>query len=239
MNTNYSFRSYAIVLIGLLLIIAEGCKKNDEVSVEHATGVVSDNDGNVYKTVKIGSQWWMAENLRVKKYRNGDSIHLAKTNVEWQDTVASYCIYDSLASGLLYNWYAISDARSIVPIGWHIPTDDEWKTLEQNLGMAKAEVDKVNWRGTHEGEKLKVESPKGWKVYGNVWSTNETGFTALPGGCRLFNGVLGDQGVGFWWTMSQNQSGMIWYRYLDYKNANVFRFNGAKTYGFNVRCVKD
>ena len=88
----------------------------------------------------------------------------------------------------------------------------------------------------------KIEAPKGWTKYSNIWGTNESGFTALAGSCRLFNGTFGDPGLfstGFWWTAASYPGNQAWYRYLDYKNANVFRSHTQKNYGFSIRCVKD
>ena len=167
----------------------------------------------------------------------------------WANTKkGSYCKYfndDNNAAiyGLLYNWYAVADTGNIAPIGWHIPTDDEWKELEKHLGMSQTDADKVNWRGSDEGDKMKIHAPYGWTRYGSIWATNESGFTALAGSCRLFNGIWGDPGTfatGFWWSASQHTSNnQAWYRYLDYKKSNVFRYYGSKNYGMSVRCVKD
>ena len=119
---------------------------------------VKDIDGNSYKTVKIGEQIWMAENLKVNRYRNGDKIPTGYTRKDWyelktgaytfnDDNPANFGIY-----GNLYNWYAVDDHRGLSPEGWHIPTDDEWRKLEQYLGM-KIEI--MPWfRGSDEGSKL-------------------------------------------------------------------------------------
>jgi uncharacterized protein (TIGR02145 family) len=214
------------------------------------TSTMSDRDGNVYKTVKIGNQWWMAENLLVKTYRNGDSIHFVPSAVDWQNTTAACCINSSIAFGLLYNGYAVVDSRNIAPEGWHIASDEEWKTLEMNLGMAKLSADSITWRGTSEADKMKKEklvAGNGGNDWYNsddvftVWPNNESGFTALPGGCRIFNGNPGSPGAQFtayFWSSTLN-NGELWYRNLDYRKSKVFRFYVEKRYGFSVRCVKD
>lgn len=237
------FHTY--IIAGLLLIIfTNSCKEEIETLPAFETGQVTDIDNNIYKTVKIGKQWWMAENLKVKKYRNGNAIPQAQSDIVWKDIAAAYCIYynNANAPGLLYNWYAINDTNNIAPEGWHIPSDEEWKELEMYLGMSPNDADKSCWRGTHEGEKLKIEGTQGWTRFGNVWPTNVSGFTALAGGCRLFNGIWADPGLfstGFWWSSTEHQGAEAWYRYLDYKNPDVFRSHVSKAYGFNVRCVKD
>jgi hypothetical protein len=105
---------------------------NNVISGE--TGTMSDYDGNIYRTIKIGTQWWMAENLRVTRYRNGNAVPKITDNSAWTTlTSGAYCTYNSDETkaaifGRLYNWYAVSDARGLAPAGWHVPSDAEWKT---------------------------------------------------------------------------------------------------------------
>lgn len=234
--------SVVLLAISILLLLNTGCKKETVTNPE--TGTVTDNEGNVYKTIKIGTQVWMAENLKTTTYNDGTPVQLidGDTALWRKDTTGAYCVG---AYGMLYNWYAINaTSHQITPSGWHIPTDAEWKTLEQYIGMSADDADKINWRGTHEGEKLKMTGVDNWILHDNVWATNESGFSALAGNCRLFNGKggepIGSGYMGFWWSISENTgNNQAWYRYLDYKNANVFRFYGPKTYGFSVRCIKD
>lgn len=226
-----------------VLILIFSCEDHTEPTVTKEFGTISDIDGNSYKTVKIGNQWWMAENLKVSKFRNGTPINQSQDPILWQNETPAYCIYENnkTAPGYLYNYYAVNDSNQLAPVGWHIPTDEEWKTLETFLGMSSLETDLVNWRGSGQGDKLKIEAPQGWIVYNNIWGTNESGFSALAGSCRLFNGVYGNPGLnnnGFWWSSSENKT-EAWYRHLDYKTANVFRYFGSKNYGFSVRCIKD
>lgn len=235
--------SFIPYFIFLSLIFITSCKK-ENAEPEAETGLVTDIDNNVYKTIKIGNQWWMAENLRVKTFRNGVPVYEAQENDQWINTISAYCLYDNNnnAPGLLYNWLAVTDINNIAPEGWHIPTDNDWKELEKYLGMSQGEADKQNWRGTIEGEKLKNEGTASWRAYDNIWSTNESGFSALAGSCRLFNGIWGDPGLdatGFWWTSSSYSENAIWYRYLDYKETRIYRSKISKSYGLSIRCVKD
>ncbi len=237
------------IFIGLLMLFISQCKKDPKSVTPLETSTVTDVEGNIYKTVKIGTQWWMAENLKVKKYCNGDNIALIKNQdtANWRKIKSG--AYSDNNTEVYYNWFAVNDSRKLSPEGWHIPSDEEWKILEKYLGMTQTEVEKIGWRGTNQGNKLKIEAQKtgilySWKESSNiyeVWGTNESGFTARAFGCRMFNGSWGDPGpscVGFWWSSSE-QNNDVWYRYLDYKKANVFRFYGPKTYGFSIRCVKD
>jgi uncharacterized protein (TIGR02145 family) len=240
MKMTFVFRKiqFTLSLLAFIMLVP-ACKKEQVQEPVAETGTVTDVDGNVYRTIKIGTQWWMAENLRVTKYRDGSKINVivADAKEEWKtDTAGAYT--EQL---FLYNWYAVNNVKNIAPAGWHIPSDDEWKELERQLGMTSVEADKTGWRGTHEGEKLMKENEKVtyWTTYGDVWPTNTSGFSALPDGCRFFDGSNGDgvaKQTGFWWS-STKQGNEAWYRYLDYKNKNVFRYHGPKTYGFSVRCV--
>ena len=238
----------SLLLVIVLTLLIFSCKKDKEETPIQETGTVTDVEGNVYKTIKIGDQWWMAENLKCTKYSNGSFIQIVSDNSEWTTTAkGAYCNYDNKTDyistyGRLYNWFAINDSNQLAPQGWHIATDADWKTLERELGMSEAEANTLGWRGTKEAEKLKIESPLGWTEVSPVWSNNSSGFTALAGGCRLFNGIWSDPGLfatGFWWTASVHDSNEAWYRYLDKKNSDIFRSHTYKNYGLSVRCVKD
>lgn len=236
-----------IICFGLLLLFSQSCKKKEDIKPEPQTGDLTDSEGNYYKTVKIADRWWMAQNLRVKSYRDGSPINKLANGEDWAaDTIGGF-YKKALTSdeiGLLYNYYAVSNIKNIAPVGWHIATDQEWKDLEKSVGMLPEDVDKTSWRGTNQGEKLMKErdlSTAYWEKYNDVWATDDVGFAALAGGCIMFNGAEGDiaiQHTGFWWTAT-TEGKEVWYRYLDYKNKNVFRYYGPKSYGFSVRCVKD
>ena len=124
-------------------------------------GTMTGNNGTVYQTVKIGSQWWMAENLKETRYRNDDAISEVTDGTTWAGlSIGARCAYNNSEGtastyGYLYNWFAVNDSRNIAPTGWHVPTDNEWKTMEKYLGMSQAEADGELWRGTDEGGKLK------------------------------------------------------------------------------------
>lgn len=242
-----------LVVVSVLMQSFSCNPDKDENSAPHETGIMTDIENHVYQTVKIGNQWWMAEDLKVTKYRNGDPVvwinlqsQSQSDSLQWAtDTMGAYCNnYDNanIIIGKLYNWHAIKNAGKLAPAGWHIPTDNEWKELEKYLGMNSTEADKQGWRGTHEGEKLKIEAPKGWTQYGDVWGNNESGFSAMAVGCRLFNSALGEPGLfstSSWWSSTSYSGNDAFYRNLDYKYANVFRSHCSKNYGYSVRCVKD
>ncbi len=195
------------------------------------------NDGTVYKTVKIGDQWWMAENLKETQYRNGDEIPKVDYNTSWKNisTGARYG-YSSAVTfietyGYLYNWYAVNDSRSIAPNGWHVPTDDEWNTLQNTLG------------GTMAGGKLKETGTTHWDSP-NTGATNKSRFTALPGGYRFdkISSLLGSS-TDFWsstqYVLSGNPQKAAWTRGLYNGDTEITRSNQSFTYGFSIRLVKD
>jgi uncharacterized protein (TIGR02145 family) len=202
---------------------------------------VTDIDGNFYQYVIIGTQVWMAENLKVTRYRNGDAIPNVTDSATWTGlTTGAYCEYDNDVNnvatyGRLYNWFAVGDSRHIAPAGWHVPTDAEWKQLEMYLGMSQADADAQGWRGTDEGGKLKETGTTHW-ISPNTGATNESGFTALPGGVGS-GGYDGMGGYAVFWSSSVTYG--AWLRYLKYDYSEVFRDDGDKRDGFSVRCIKD
>jgi len=213
---------------------------------EEGSGTVTDIDGNVYQTIKIGDQWWMMENLKVTHYRNGDPIPHVTDNGAWSDlTTGAYCEYDNNPSyvatyGRLYNWFAVDDNRNIAPEGWHVPTDAEWKQLEMYLGMSQAEADATGFRGTDEGGKLKETGTTHWSSP-NTGATNESGFTALPGGYRNNLGSYYNMGYdAIFWTSTEYDDYYAWRRalYYDYSVVRRSTYYNSES-GYSVRCVRD
>jgi len=200
------------------------------------TDTVTDINWNVYQTVKIGDQWWMAENLKATHYRNGDSIPQVTDNGLWSDRVTGACCdYDNESAyadtyGKLYNWYAVDYAGSIAPEGWHVPSNTEWQTLIDHLGG-----DDVA------GGKLKESGFTHWSSP-NTGATNESGFTGLPGGYRdNVSGIFDDIGnAGRFWTSSPLSATEAADRVLTSARQDVTgSFTQKKEMGFSIRCVKD
>jgi uncharacterized protein (TIGR02145 family) len=201
---------------------------------------VTDIDGNVCKTVKIGNQWWMAENLKVTHYRNGDPIPNVTSSSEWTSlSTGAYFFYDTCC--YIYNWYAVDDSRNIAPTGWHIPTDEEWKQLEMYLGMSQSEANDTDFRGTNEGSKMAGNASlwNGGSLENNA-AFGESGLSALPGDFRASTGhdFSGYNDVTFW-SSTEDSSSDAWSRALYYKNSGVSRDSYPKRSGVSVRCVKD
>jgi uncharacterized protein (TIGR02145 family) len=190
--------------------------------------ITATND-KTYKAVKIGSQVWMAENLDVTTYRNGDTIPEVQDPKAWSNLKSgAWCYYggdkkNGEKYGRLYNWYAVNDPRGLAPRGWHVPSDAEWKKLSTFLGG-------------YIGTSPKLKSPKGWNNAGN--GTNETGFTALPGGTCSVDLFSFEGSYGYWWTSTEFDSYSAWDRFLGYNNNNIGRGVGWKQFGNSVRCIK-
>ncbi|MFZ4725952.1 MAG: FISUMP domain-containing protein, partial [Paludibacter sp.] len=192
-----------------------------------------DADGNYYPVVNIGSQVWMAENLKTSQYRNNTVITNKTTDTNWGTlTTEAYTDYNtpskSSAYGKVYNWFVVNDSRTVAPIGWHIPTDAEWTTLTDFLGGIKPA-----------GNKLKESGLTHWSSP-NTGASNETGFTGLPGGARTTNIDIYDIGMqGYWWSSTVHSSNIsAWYRCLDYLVSDVNRGSYPKTGGLSIRCIK-
>lgn len=230
------------------LLIASSCKKDDEVTPAEVKGkssanfnsaltygTVRDEEGNVYKTIKIGTQTWMAENLRTTHYQNGDPIPNVKGTAEWLKlTTGAYCTYgnsnnlDSIATfGRLYNWYVAGDSRKICPKGWHIPSNAERNALMSQLGPDK------------QGGKLKEGGLSHWAL--NTNGSNNSGFTALPSGLRG-----GDKGDFFnlghlteWWLSDEKDANNAWYFDVGDNYDYSYHGSGFKRAGYCIRCMQD
>lgn len=226
-STVYYIRAYATNLTGTAY--------GPQEVIQTLPGA-KDIDGNVYPAVVIGTQIWMKENLKVSQYRNGDPIPNVTEDIAWsgltQGAFASYDnnIMNEVVYGKLYNWYAAVDPRGICPAGWHTPTDAEWTALGEYLGG-----------NTVAGGKLKVVGTEYWRSP-NGAATNESQFSALPGGFRngggIFSRITYD---GYWWSSTAFSATDAWDRALgfDTDGANLFRYGNPKQSGFSVRCIKD
>ena len=204
----------------------------------------TDIDGNTYKVVKIGNQWWMAENLKVTHYRNGDPIPNVTSNSGWEGlSTGAYCVYDNKEShadtyGYLYNWYAVNDWGNIAPAGWHVPTDEEWKQLEMHLGMSRSKADDELSRGKKEGGKMKEAGTTHWDSP-NTFATTASGLSARPGGWRGGDGYrrMGDSA--YFWTSTEGSFKHAWDRCLSCRSSDVYRSDSRSGWGCSVRCVRD
>ncbi len=199
---------------------------------------IKDVDGNVYKTVTIGTQTWMAENLKTSKYSDGTIIPNVKDSLEWEKlTTDAWCYYNNDAAynakyGKLYNWYAVSKTtngnKNVCPTGWHAPSDSEWTVLTDYLG-GEIVV----------GGKMKEVGTTSWNSP-NTDATNISLFSALPGGNRYDGGNYFSNGYnGFWWSSTEYNTNVAWFRNLNYYFSDANRNNFNKRNGFSVRCLKD
>jgi uncharacterized protein (TIGR02145 family) len=264
MQLNHTIRIYLLIITGVVSIsmLAYSCKKDDTNNPADDT-TVKDIDGNIYKTVTIGTQTWMAENLRTTRYNDstliphpfakssavlyGPYVCTYKYNIN-SDTIKTY--------GRLYNWYSLNTGK-LCPKGWHIPSFAEWTTLTNYLS-----VNGFNYDGSAAATAAPGSTPEnklgkslasitGWlqsAVEGSVGNTdfpakrNATGFTAFPGGARTDVGQFNQMGIGgFWWTsteISTNTGNAYGYSLLN-NSIGISSGYASKMNGFSVRCVKD
>ena len=231
----------AIIFVAILL---SGCKKRDSdfpipppvFNPDLKYGSMTDQEGNVYKTITIGTQTWMAENLRTIHYRNGLEINKVVDSTEWRKLkTGAYCDYNNTiltggTLGKLYNGYTINDSLNIAPEGWHVPSGSEWTTLSDYLGGENVA-----------GSKLEEAGTVHW-VYG--CASNESGFTALPGGLRDYTGFFSYISTfGWWWSSTEYTENFYTNVFYTRSLCNFSEWFGktynGKTEGLSIRCIRD
>jgi uncharacterized protein (TIGR02145 family) len=258
-NTSYYVRAYAINEAGIaygnqVSLVTKSATSSILFNPDVTYGSVSDIEGNRYKTVEIGTQVWLAENLKTTKFNDGTPIPLIINKFPWTGNTPGYGWYENNEAifkniyGAYYNWDAVSTGK-LCPTGWHVPSDEEWKILEMFLGMSREQTEIVTvWRGSTEGSKIKETGTINW-VQESATGTNESGFTGLPGGvCYVsiagasqYRNYLGEGISGVWWTTTELYSpyDLVWLRGINYDSSMINRFENTKASGLNVRCIKD
>jgi uncharacterized protein (TIGR02145 family) len=215
------------------VVLLAGKKKPSPDGNDIEYGTVTDIDGNVYRTVRIGTQWWMAENLKTTRYNNGQPISNITGDSEWCNlSTPAYCWYNNDISnkvhyGALYNWFAVNSGR-LAPAGWHVPSREEWNTL-------------INYLGGQDiaGGKLKETGDAHW-LSPNAGATNETGFSARGAGIRDITFMMMRETTYIWSSSSDpaaNSEAFQVHLYYGYPWANLYSMQ--KYSGFSVRCVRD
>lgn len=230
-STTYFVRAYATN--------STGTAYGDQLSF---TTTISDIDGNDYHSVQIGTQTWMAENLKVTHLNDGSEIDLISSDLEWKTSkTPSYCWYYNIVpvdgiNGALYNFYTVSTGK-LCPVGWNVPTDGDWKTLELFMGMPVADVDMINWRGEELSQILKAV--EGWYVLNGI--QDMYGFKAFPSGIRHgMTGSFEDFNYStYWWSSTIYDDTSGWYRSLGVVESGIYRSSQVNQSGFSVRCIKD
>jgi uncharacterized protein (TIGR02145 family) len=203
-------------------------------------GTLTDQEGNVYKTIVIGNQEWMAENLKTSIYRNGDAIANITVNGQWSafTTTGAWSYFNNdiqydCPYGKLYNWYAVADARNLCPSGWHVPTDAEWTTLTSFLGGESNAGGKMKSVGT-------IEAGTGLWHEPNQDATNESGFSGIPAGTRHpLGSFFNFSGNDYKWSSTEYDTAYAWFSNLNYNSRSAFRNYYNKRGGFTVRCLRD
>lgn len=233
-------RVLLMILILPLVFVMNNC--SEDKSDDTGTDTVKDKDGNTYKTIKIGNQVWMAENLKTTHFNNGDEI---PTSTSYP--MESFPIYQWPAGGeesnvaiygRLYTWATLTDSRGVCPVGWHIPSDDEWIEMEKSLGLIYPETTSGQI-GTIEGGKLKEAGLTHW-LAPNTGATNESGFTALPAGVYALNGYSQIGNFASFWTSSTSYSNVFaWTHEMNKSFEKIYHYDSPISLGKSCRCVKD
>lgn len=245
--------------LALLLIMA--CERNLDQVGDSELGTVIDYEGNKYRTIKLGEQWWMVNNLKTTHYPDGSEIPVVESVSVWEalgyEEIAC-CFYDNGKNneariyGALYTWPAVmkgqpssdmnpSGVQGVCPDGWHVPSDSEWKELEMFLGMSEAATDSIGFRGSNQGSML-ASSASFWQdgYLDSNPAFGMTGFHAQPGGGRRYDGTFGHKGDNAnFWTATEYSNIRAWGRHIYAQYSSVHRYRNAKSDGFSVRCVKD
>lgn len=230
-------------LSALVLTFNVACNKVDEPVFGET---VTDVDGNVYHTVTIGKQTWMIENLKVTRFNDSSAIPHVPDSAAWDNLgTPAYCWYDNDSAryhetyGILYNWHTVNTGK-LAPAGWHVPTLDEWLTLESNVhkyyfkteSLAKILAANTHWQ-TVSGSSM---------VGGDLSKNNASGFSALPGGYRLNRRRLFSKidSAGVWWSASASDSlHLAWSFSIQYNQSMTERSKLLKQRGHSIRCIKD
>ena len=216
----------------VFLFVVSCDKKNDITNSQN--GKVSDIDNNSYKTVVIGKQTWMAENLRVTKLNDSTPLNYEKNNLLWnKNTTSAYCNYNNADNptkeyGCLYNWYAVNTGK-LCPKGYHVPSKSDWVVLNTflNDSMAALKLKEAGWNHW------------GYTVHAGT-ATNSSSFTALPGGERTVLGLYDSQGLyGWWWSSTETSYSGATAIEMNYIDSAMIIQPLSKVYGFSVRCIKD
>jgi uncharacterized protein (TIGR02145 family) len=234
-STTYYARAYAIN--------SQGTAYGSQISfitLEASSGTFTDiRDGHIYTWARMGTQVWMSENLTylpsvVSPTISSDTLkYFYVYGYTGTDVAVAKASPNFATYGVLYNWVA---AKTACPVGWHLPSDAEWKTMEVTLGMTQGQADAGNWRGTTQGTMMKSTSY--WNSNGN--GTNSSGFDGRPAGYRFSpGGFSGTALLGYWWSSTEYSASYAWHRSLYYDFTTVYRGTDSKSCGFSVRCVRD
>jgi uncharacterized protein (TIGR02145 family) len=233
---NKSFKTLNVKTSGAELVTDSGGNRINTGSTPdiRVQEKVKDIEGNEYNTIKIGKQTWMVKNLKTTRYNDGTPVALVADSAKWAALSSpAFCWYESdmvsykPSYGALYNFYAVNTGK-LCPKDWHVPSDADWTILTTFLGGEDVA-----------GGKLKEQGASFW-VTPNTGANNQSGFTALPGGLRYYDGKFRDFGFsGYWWTSTGYIAERAYFRYMDFEYSTLFRFENSKKIGFSVRCIRD
>jgi uncharacterized protein (TIGR02145 family) len=223
-----------LIVVAIIVIISSCKKENSSQNNACSSTTVTDIDGNVYNTIKIGTQCWMQQNLKTTHYRDGSAIIEMEDSASWANAygVGAWCYFEGNSSynntfGKLYNWYAATNPRQLCPAGWHIPTDSDFQKLSDYLGgnsVSASHMELISslWQAPNNG------------------ADNSSGFSALPGGEREGYGSFDDFSIrAYFWTSTPYNSVFSWNRGVYTDDSICYHFFDINTAGHSIRCVGD
>lgn len=258
MSTNKKFLSGIAVLCLLTTITCTNEPLEPGQNSDIST--LTDIDGNVYATVKIGTQVWMAENLRVTKYNDGSAITQIAGDTTWDSCLytntPAFCYYNNTTNadsinkyGSIYNWYVVSPSnpKKVAPAGWHVPTDSEWTIMEKYLVLQGFNWDETTDTAQNNKIAKSLSAKTSWEtdetqgaIGCNLTLNNRSGFSALPGGCRGIDGSFNGIGTdGHWWSATAVDDSTAFNYFLSFVDEDLGNFINHKRWGYSVRLVKD
>ena len=241
MKTPKRLLNLPLTLTAVALIVLAGCSKDEEEEFFY------DQDGTKYAVAHIGGHYWMKENLRALHFSDGSGMLVGlPDDYEWASAGPACCIYDPdevegiddeddmrLAYGVLYNWYAVTSSSGLCPVGWRIPTNEDWEELIAELGGMDVAGGKMKSKRTVPEDHPRWESP-------NTGATNEDAFRALPAGCRTSLGEFFDLGwYAMWWTSTEYDPNFAYSWYIPHDGAYIDYSIKKKRTGYAVRCIKE
>jgi uncharacterized protein (TIGR02145 family) len=237
MNISIKYQTLKIIDFIFIAFLTFSCEKYTKSTIDYTgeTGEVTDSEGNIYKTIGIGTQIWMTQNLKSTKLNDGTKIPVVTKDTNWiYHDGPAICWYNNDSAGFnniygpLYNFHTVNTGQ-ICPLGWHVPTDSDWKVLEKYLGGNEVA-----------GGKLKNPESKYWNSP-NPCIVNHYNFNALPGGSRRhYKGVFLDiKNIGYWWTSSPRDYFYALAISMSYENKYLGRFQSDTKNAYSIRCLKD
>ncbi len=226
-----------LIIIGTIMFTQIASAENAADETINIFDTVSDVEGNIYKTVKIGDQVWLGENLRSTQFQDGSTINTAFTPSDDESKLLQY--------GRLYDWHDVSDTRNICPVGWRVASDDDWKVLEKYIGMSDEDLNKTGWRGDKDiAITLKESQANSMFKEFEPSQVNKFNLSVKPAGIKWKNWYFVQGMYAEIWTSTSATEKEAYNRtfahsFWNWHKGDIYRSTLSKGYMFSVRCIKN